>query len=121
MLLLCYVLGDDFQRAFEVEIGEEESVSFLKEAIKAESPQTFHEVDAPDLVLWKASVPFNQNLKENVEELSLVDDDALEPFDILSDVFTSGLENKTVHIVVDRPRPGELQALLFTRASLRVP
>jgi Crinkler effector protein N-terminal domain len=107
--LLCYVRGDDHKHAFIVKIEEEEAVATLKEAIKAKKTQTFCNIDADSLVIWNASVSFNRALKENVEALNLVDDDSLQPPEILSDLFPSGLEKKSVHIIVDRPPPGESQ------------
>ena len=105
--LFCYVRGDDYKHTFEVKIGNEESVAALKKAIKEEKTQTFGNIDADSLTLWKAPVRFNRNLKESVEALNLVDDDSLQPPEILSELFPSGLEKKSVHIIVDRPPPGE--------------
>jgi Crinkler effector protein N-terminal domain len=106
--LFCYVRGDHYQQAFEVKIGKEESVSSLKKAIKEEKSRFFHEIDADSLVLWSYSVSYNKNLKENVERLDLDYDKSLEPLDSLSDIFSSELEKKRVHVVIDRPAPGEI-------------
>jgi Crinkler effector protein N-terminal domain len=81
--VLCYVRDDDYRHVFEIKIGMEESVATLKEAIKEETSKTFRDVDAKSLVLWKASVLFDRNLKEIVEALNPVDDDALQPLEIL--------------------------------------
>ena len=106
--LLCYVRDDEFSRVFEVKIGQEESVPALKEAIKEKKSQAFRDVDVDSLVLWKVSVPFNRSLKGNVEQLNLIHDESLQPPDVLLDVFPSGLEKRTVHVVVERPPAGEL-------------
>jgi hypothetical protein len=105
--LFCYVRGEESRRVFEVDIGKQKSVAALKKAIKEEKSQAFRDIDADSLVLWNVSVPFNRSLKGNVEQLSLVDDESLQPPDILVDVFPSGLEKRSVHIVVKRPPPGE--------------
>jgi hypothetical protein len=104
--LLCYVRGDDYKQVFEVNIGDHESIDALKDAIKKKS-QTFHDVDAGSLVLWNVLVPFNRRLKEEVEQLALVEDESLPPLDILSEVFPMGLEKRNVHIVIERPITGE--------------
>jgi Crinkler effector protein N-terminal domain len=106
--LFCYVRDDGYQNAFEVKIEEEESVATLKKFIKKEAAQTFRDMDAKSLVLWNKPVPFHRNLKENVDALSLGDDELLQPLDILSDVLPSVLEKQTVHIIVDRPPSSEL-------------
>ena len=106
--LLCYVHGDDYQQAFEVKIGEEETIAALKKAIKEEKSPDFDHIPADSIVVWNALILFNRDLKEKVEALNLVDDDSLQPPEILSDLFPSRLEKMTVHIIVDRPPPGEL-------------
>src|ERR1700692_556695 len=95
--LICHVKGEPYKHTFEVKIGEEETVAALKKAIKEEKSPDFDHIPAGSLVLWNAPVRFNRNLKEKVEALNLVDDDSLEPPEILSDLFPSGLEKMTVH------------------------
>ena len=110
LTLICYVRGDDdCKQAFEVEIGTSKSVSTLREAIKEKTRPKFDDIPADSLSLWKASVPINRDLKKCVEALNLVDDDSLCSFDILSDIFSSDLERKSVHIIIDRCHSGELQ------------
>jgi hypothetical protein len=101
--LFCYVRDEHYNQAFPVKIDEDEDVAALKEAIKAKKIKTFHEVDADSLVLWASSVPYNENLKENVERLNLDYDKSLQPLDSLSGIFSSELEKKSIHVVVDNP------------------
>jgi hypothetical protein len=103
---LCYVHGDYYKHTFKVKIGNEESVTALKKAIKEEKRPDFDHIIADSLTLWKVPVSFNKNLKESVEALNLVDDNLLQPPEIISELFPSGLE-KTIHIIVDRPPPDE--------------
>jgi hypothetical protein len=49
--LFCLVKGNTLSNAFEVDIEKDKSVSKLKEAIKAKTPQTFANVDAKDIKL----------------------------------------------------------------------
>jgi hypothetical protein len=108
--LLCYVHDEDDNNAFEVTIGKEEKVYGLKKAIKKETGQTFRHVDASSLMLWKVSVPCDQNLKKNVDDLHLTYDElpqsslqSLWPLDELSEVFSEPPIEKHVHIIVMAP------------------
>jgi hypothetical protein len=49
--LLCYVKGKHYNHAFEVKIGNEESVAALKKAIKEEKRLDFDHITANSLVL----------------------------------------------------------------------
>ena len=100
LLLNCCVLGNDL-KVFTVEIEETKNVSILKKLIKEKSP-IFNHIPADLLVLWKSSIPFNEDLKEDVEKLNLVDDKLLLPVQILSNVFPYVLGKETARIVVDR-------------------
>jgi Crinkler effector protein N-terminal domain len=93
--------------SFRVKIEEDEDVAALKESIKEKAGQTFHDIDAKSLVVWAFSVPYNENLKENVELLDLDYDKSLKPLDSLSGIFFFFIEN-SIHVVVDRPPLGEL-------------
>ena len=92
--LFCYVRGDDHSYAFVVNIDEDETVADLRKAIKEKKKPKFDDVPADSLSLWKASVLINRDLKESVEALNLVDGDSLYSYEILSDIFSSGLEKK---------------------------
>jgi len=85
--LNCLVLGKSRNHIFIVEIAATKSVRALKDAIKEKKRPAFDYVPADTLVLWNASVPIKRNLKETIEALNLVDEDALQPPDILLDVF----------------------------------
>ncbi|KAM6494879.1 hypothetical protein JOM56_009502 [Amanita muscaria] len=115
--LFCYVRDDDYKQAFLLEIKENELVSTLRKSIKEKKRPKFDHIPADSLVLWRVSVPFDQNLKENVEALNLVSNDKLQTVDILSDLFPSGLQTKTVHVVVDRPHSGKFS---FVSPYLRI-
>ena len=108
LTLICYVRDDDCKHAFEVEIGKAKSVSALRDAIKEKTRPKFDDIPAASLSLWKASVPIDRDLKKCVEALNLVDDDSLYSYEIVSEFFSSGLERKSVHIVIDRLHSGEL-------------
>ena len=106
--LFCYVCGDDYSNTFVVNIDEDDTVADLKDAIKEKKRPKFDDIPAGSLFLWKASVLINRDLKESVEALNVVDDDSLYSYEILSDIFSSGLEKRCVHIIINRPHSGEL-------------
>ena len=107
LALVCYVRGDDHTRVFDVKINKTESVADLRDVIKEKKSPIFDDIAAKDLRLWKASVLNTRDLKKDVDALNLLDDDSL-PYGILSEIFLSGLEKKSVHIIIGRPQSGEL-------------
>ena len=107
--LVCYVRNDDYKQTFEVEIDKTKTVAALRKAIKEEMRPRFDDIPADSFLLWNVSVHCNLNLKKEVKELRLVDDDSLHPLKILSDIFSSGLDSRYVHIIIDCPHSGELQ------------
>src|SRR4030081_1617219 len=109
--LFCYVREDDCNRAFEVKIGREESVAALRKAIKEKKKPEFDHIPADSLVLWDVKIPLDENLKEAVDKLGLVDKKSLAPFITLSNVVPHQPIDGHLHIVVDRPPPGELYLL----------
>ncbi|KAF8810559.1 hypothetical protein BYT27DRAFT_7091564, partial [Phlegmacium glaucopus] len=111
----CYVSGDDSHRTFIVKINEDETVGTLKEYIKEKKRPKFDDIPADLLDLWNKPVSSNRDLKKNVEALNLVDDDSLCPHEILSNVFPSGLEKRTVHVIINlipKPQLPELNCLV---------
>jgi hypothetical protein len=55
--LNCFVLGDDPDRMFTVEIAKTKNVSILKDLIKEKKASQLKDVDASDLNLWKVDLP----------------------------------------------------------------
>ena len=104
--LICYIRGDDYKKLTIVKINNTETVYHLKEAIKEKMKPAFDDITAHSLLLWRDSIPFNQDLKKAVEALNLDNDSSLESPAILSDIFPVLVE-QNVHIIIDRPSPGE--------------
>ena len=107
LTLVCYVRGDDHTCVFHVKINKTEFVADLKKAIKKEKSPIFDDITADSLRLWKASVPITRDLKKDVDAPNLLNDDSL-PYGILSEIFLSDLEKKSVHIIIGRIQSGEL-------------
>ena len=105
--LNCFVHDDDPRHVFPIKIARTESVGTLKGSIKDDNPETFCDVDARSLVLWKVSIPVNDGFKENVRKVELRDDYALSPVDRLSKVFSGQPEDGVLHIIVRSPPTSE--------------
>ena len=98
---------------------ERRNGSLTQECYQGEKEPPLHDVDADFLVLWKASIPHDPNLADNVNNLSLVDDDgfsqvsmahpnnehfiSLSPAHKLSKVFLEPLIEEHVHLIVKPP------------------
>jgi len=59
--ILCLEKGKTIECAFEVQIGRDESISALKDTIKAEKPVAFAHVDVDNLKLWKVNISADQD------------------------------------------------------------
>ena len=93
--------GESFKWVFGVNIGNEESVSDLKKAIKAKRAQLFSNVDAASIVIWNVSIPYNSTLTDNVDKLRL--GDPLLPVHKLSVIFSKPLIEQHAHIIIGPP------------------
>ena len=58
------------EHTIQVKLDTDETVSFLKELIKNKyTDRRFKGYDACELVLWKCSIPIDNNLKENLKKI----------------------------------------------------
>jgi len=111
--LTCLVLPNDKpdERLAEVKIDDDETIMFLKKSIKDEYAHRFHNVDAPDLVLWKCYIPADENLQETLNTVHFDATDTrlhrLPPTSLLSKHFATGLSPEAIHILVEVPDKGE--------------
>ena len=100
--LLCLVKGNKTANAFPVDIGRNQLVGHLKKVIKAEQPQTFTNVDAKDLKLWKVTIPGDQD--DQLRNLILQDSDELLAINDIGDYWPTSPPKKHIHIIVKLPR-----------------
>jgi Crinkler effector protein N-terminal domain len=99
-----WILGDEYERTYSVEIPSNKNVNALKEAIKAKGLITLKDTEAPALILCNVSIPYSSQLAEHAAALDL-DKLKLNPLDKLSKVFANGLLDDThVHVVVKIPQ-----------------
>ncbi|CAB4479245.1 hypothetical protein RhiirA5_318078 [Rhizophagus irregularis] len=58
--LSCLVFGDPIENAFTVKVDKDETISELKEIIKTKKQNTFNDVDANELSLWKINASLDE-------------------------------------------------------------
>ncbi|KAG0006762.1 hypothetical protein BGZ65_004165, partial [Modicella reniformis] len=95
-------------RAFSIDITKANTIGELKKAIKIMNENTFKDVDAKELTLWKVLVP----ITEVEEDPSIHLDNQTErrkfdPTARLSELFTEEPAKGTVHIIVEPPKDTE--------------
>ncbi|KAI8599789.1 hypothetical protein EDD21DRAFT_294243, partial [Dissophora ornata] len=106
LTLFCVISGGLASSAFPAEISSDKTVGVLKKAIIAENPNEFKHIDAKDLVLWRATVPIDENAGgESIITLDDLDDKTKlgNPTKRLSKVFEDGVPEDTIHILIERP------------------
>ena len=97
--LNCFLLGDDPDRMFTVEILNNKNVSILKDLIKEKKASQLKDIDASDLDLWKVDFPIDNLPTKNL----VTDGPKLGSGELLSDVFPSELDIRFIHVTVYVP------------------
>ncbi|KAM6494978.1 hypothetical protein JOM56_009601, partial [Amanita muscaria] len=95
--LNCLQLGDSADDVFLIEIGNNKTVSALKNSIKDGVKPMFDHVVAHTLVLWNVSISVNKLDKEALHQLSKAE--SLKPIQVLSDVFPNIPDRTRLHVV----------------------
>ena len=69
--LMCLVWPDDKpdEHIVEVEVNNDRTVAALKKLIKDEYAPRLDKIAAPDLILWKCSIPADDNLQETLNSM----------------------------------------------------
>ncbi|RKP23898.1 hypothetical protein SYNPS1DRAFT_30342, partial [Syncephalis pseudoplumigaleata] len=110
LLLFCLVDGKPPKLAFSIDIPLSRTVYNLKEYIKSKDSDSFENVDACCLNLWKVSIPVNIcNLQRGLllDTINTENKEYLMPTNKLSKVFSDPPPEDTIHIIVERPLPPE--------------
>jgi hypothetical protein len=99
LCLNCWVLGDEVNRVFSVDISGTKNVSALKDAISERNPDLG---PARTLELWKvsASITIDRNLEEHVLEIDIEHREPLSPVAKLFGAFPDPLVDKDLHVVI---------------------
>ncbi|KAG0369009.1 hypothetical protein BGZ54_000640, partial [Gamsiella multidivaricata] len=106
--LFCLVSGDSVSRVFPVKVPSDDTVSDLKELIKAKKAPELDDIAADNLTLWHVSIPLTDGDDEHPVILDTLNDKKkLRPATDLSEVFSEEIPRKTVNILVQRPQPVE--------------
>ena len=99
--LFCLVKGSTIANAFEVDIEKDKSISKLKEAIKEKNAQTFANIDAKDIKLWKVTISGDRD--DQLRNLILQDSDELLAINDIGDYWPTSPPKKHIHIIVKLP------------------
>ena len=102
IVLNCFVLGDDPDRAFTVKIPKKESVDILKDRIKEKKISHFNHSDASDLGLWQVSFPIKY-LKMELENIDLARYQKLSPSNKKLATFFTNVVDDCLHVIVKAP------------------
>ena len=111
--LMCIVWPDDKpnDHIVQVKIDDDDTVAALKELIKDKYARRLHDIDSPDLVIWKCSIPADDKLQETLNTIRFHTTDTrvhrLPPASLLSKHFAIGLSPETIHVLVEIPALGE--------------
>ncbi|KAG0327580.1 hypothetical protein BG000_000894, partial [Podila horticola] len=99
--------------AFPVEIESTKTIGDLRDLIKTKKTPEFDDIAADKLILWRVTIPITDDDNEIPILLNNVTSDKkkLGPATRLSKVFPEELPEETIHIIVQRPPPGNADAL----------
>jgi hypothetical protein len=100
--LFCLVKGNTLTNAFPVHIDSNQLVGDLKKVIKAENPQTFANVDAKDIQLWKVEIG-GDHLDDQLKNLKLNGNDELSAINEIGEYWTETPPKKHIHVLVEPP------------------
>jgi hypothetical protein len=123
MKLFCWIIGKS-SSPFAVDLGNDDTVYDLKEAVMMKKPITLAGLEADQLTVWKVSdffqhrlfdalvtpykvsIEVTKDLENEVSEYPLVDKDIPLASDKLSVCFPNPLQGY-LHVVVQTPSVGE--------------
>ncbi|KAF9114427.1 hypothetical protein BGX30_006619, partial [Mortierella sp. GBA39] len=110
--LFCLVDGEATSNAFSVKIHSSDTVDDLKKLIKTEKVPEFDDIATDKLTLWSVSIPDDDNDDEIpilLDNVTAKDKKKLRATRELSEVFSERPPKSTIHIIVQRPPPGDLR------------
>ncbi|KAF8920915.1 hypothetical protein BGZ58_004251, partial [Dissophora ornata] len=106
LTLFCLISGELVSNAFSVKVNPTATVDELKKAIIAEKPNAFRHIDANDLVLWRATIPLDEDAGEDsVITLNGLDEKTKlgNPRTSLSKLFPESPDD-TTYIIIEQPQ-----------------
>ena len=99
--LSCLVFGDPIENAFTVKVDKDETISELKEIIKTKKQNTFTDIDANELSLWKIDASLgelNQFIGKNDSDIKTIGEQLL-PLNKVGQEFPEPAGER-VHVIV---------------------
>jgi hypothetical protein len=104
--IYCVLADEQDFNVFPIKVEASTTVCELNKAIVQENPNDLKGIDAKDLTLYRVDVKEppatrKKKLEERISEL--YKEEPLDPFLMLSEVYTSGPPNAMVHIIVQSP------------------
>ena len=121
LTLFCLVDGETTSNAFKIKnIPSSNDVDDLRKAIKDEKAIDFSDIDADKLTLWRVSIHIPEDDDDEIpillNNIVTKDKKKLGPATRLSKVFPTELPDETIHIIVQRPPPGNVALLVSMTA-----
>ena len=99
--LACLVVGEPIENAFTVKVDKDETISELKEIIKTKKQNTFNDIDANELSLWKIDASLgelNQFIGKNDSDIKTIGEQLL-PLNKVGQGFPEPAGER-VHVIV---------------------
>jgi len=113
-LLNCFVLGDNENNVFSVEIAKNKNVSILKDEIKKKKVHLLDHVDASDLELWKVSFPIDGHPSKKPQTTP-----SLRPSKRLFTLWDGEPSDDDLHILVKAPGTSQEFSFLISTNTFR--
>ena len=102
LTLTCWMIGDNPERTFSIDILVTKTVDSLKELIRAKNPSSLASVDVKDIDLWKVSFPVD-DLEKELGDLDLSRHQRLSPSAQKLTKFFTDVEDNCLHIIARAP------------------
>ncbi|KAF8967581.1 hypothetical protein BGZ46_000131 [Entomortierella lignicola] len=112
LVLFCIISGEQASNAFPIKISSTETIGEFKNAIKRGKPSAFKHIESSDLVIWRVSIPIDEDADDETIMTNNIDSKKLlKATGSLSNAFKDGISEGIIHIIVERPKVQIAQAL----------
>lgn len=115
MDLICLVEGELTDNTFLIKVYSHTTVDDLRGIIKLRLSPQFDGIAPKDLKIWRVSIPITKDDETLIRLDNVTDKDnkKLLPSTLLSKELPKELPKKTIHILVQPPRPGKIGRLPY--------
>ncbi|PKY49131.1 hypothetical protein RhiirA4_545082 [Rhizophagus irregularis] len=108
--LSCLIQGTSLDKYFKITIDKNDDISDLKDIVWNKNKNTFSNIDANNLILWKVKIPISDKAKfkqldftESTIEGDLGGTKINDATDEIKDVFGNSPVRKHIHIIIGQP------------------